>query len=120
MAAAQTDAAEQVSAVDVDGVTAVTIGTVAWFVAFVVLVPLHAQLRREGHLWWIPATLAGWLLGVLGVAYCRRRRRRLRKSVSAVEVTFQQPQRQTRRLGADLGQQVPAVPASRRPGQPGR
>lgn len=63
---------------DTDGIGAVALGTVVWFVAFLVLLALHDRLRHDGHLWFIATALAGWLLGLLGVYVCVRRRNRLR------------------------------------------
>ena len=70
--------------VDNDGVTVVTIGTIAWFIALGVLLCLQDRLRHDGHLWWIACAASGAGLGVLGVVNCLRRRSRLarRKATS--------------------------------------
>lgn len=59
---------------DVDAVSVVTAGTVAWAVALVAALVGRSTLRAHGHSWWIQACLAGFLLGLLGIGYCRRRR----------------------------------------------
>lgn len=62
-----------------DGVGTVTVGTLAWLVALLVMLPFHDRLEREGRLWWIAAAAIGFGLGLLGVWYCRRRTDRLRR-----------------------------------------
>ncbi len=59
------------------GVTTVAVGTGLWLLALVALLPFWSSLEREGRLWWIPTCAIGALLGLLGVAYCRRRARAL-------------------------------------------
>lgn len=59
---------------DVDGVATVALGTVAWAVAFVVLLSVRDRLAAAGASWWLWTCLVGALLGVLGVLLCRRRR----------------------------------------------
>lgn len=61
-----------------DGVRTLGAGTVAWLVAFVVLLPFYGTLREQQRLWWLWTCLAGIGLGLLGLEYCRRRRNRLR------------------------------------------
>lgn len=65
------------TALDVDGVAVVGLGTVLWTVALVVSLVFETDLRRDGHLWWIATAACGAGLGLLGIAYCVRRRRRL-------------------------------------------
>lgn len=60
--------------VDVDGVRSVTIGTVLWVIAFVVLLPMRGRLEEAGNGWWLWTCLAGAGLGLLGLEYTRRRR----------------------------------------------
>lgn len=59
---------------DVDGVATVALGTLAWTVAFVVLLSLRDRLVAAGASWWLWTCLVGVLLGALGVLLCRRRR----------------------------------------------
>lgn len=64
-------------ALDVDGIAVVSLGTAAWAAALVAAVALHSRLERDGHLWWVAAAAVGCGLGLLGIAYCVRRRNRL-------------------------------------------
>ncbi|MGH3745566.1 MAG: DUF2530 domain-containing protein [Mycobacteriales bacterium] len=64
-------------AVDVDGIAVVSVGTVLWAVALVLSLVYEDHLRRDGHLWWIATAACGFGLGLLGIAYCVRRRNRL-------------------------------------------
>ena len=65
--------------VDADGVAVVTAGTVAWWVVFVVLLAFHGRLEDNGHGDWLWIALAGGVLGLYGVYYCRRRRDAIRR-----------------------------------------
>lgn len=60
--------------VEVDDVKVVAAGTALWLVAFLVLLPFHDRLAGSGREWWVWTALAGFGLGLLGVAVCRRRR----------------------------------------------
>ncbi|GAA2252585.1 MULTISPECIES: DUF2530 domain-containing protein [Kitasatospora] len=60
-------------------------GTVLWFVAFVVLLPFHSTLARNGHGNWQWICLAGGCLGLIGLWYCRARRDAIRRSKAAAE-----------------------------------
>lgn len=54
------------------------VGTLAWLVAFLVLLAFSGRLRSNGDEWWLWTALAGFGLGVFGVVHCYRRERRLR------------------------------------------
>lgn len=54
-------------------VRAVGIGTVLWLVALVALLPFDGWLEDHGRRWWYGACVAGFLLGLVGLAYVRRR-----------------------------------------------
>ena len=69
---------EKVPPVDVDGVRAVVIGTIGWIVALVFVLVRHADLVAEGRQWWLTTTLLGLALAIPGMAYCLRRRNRIR------------------------------------------
>lgn len=58
---------------DIDAVRIVSFGTAVWGVALLVSLVLSSRLRADGHGWWIWTSLAGLLLGCLGIVYCRRR-----------------------------------------------
>jgi hypothetical protein len=63
-----------VEPLDVDGVRTVAIGSVAWIVAFVAMLPFIGTLRDHDRLSWLWICIAGFGLGLIGVEYCRRRR----------------------------------------------
>jgi hypothetical protein len=50
-------------------------GTLLWFVAFVALLPFYGWLGDHHHRSWLWTCLAGWLLGLLGLAIMSRHRR---------------------------------------------
>jgi hypothetical protein len=77
------NAAPEVAPLDVDGVAAVTVGTIAWAVATLVLLVLRGQLVEDGNGWWLWVGVAGTGLGLLGIEYCRRRRDALSAQRSA-------------------------------------
>lgn len=68
---------------ETDDVRAVSIGTAIWALALVGLLPLRARLVAAGRGWWLWVCAVGVLLGLAGVAYCVRRRRR--RSLPAAE-----------------------------------
>jgi hypothetical protein len=59
---------------ETDDVKIVAAGTGVWAVAFVVLLILRVT-GADIHGWWLEMCAAGFLLGLLGVRYCVRRRR---------------------------------------------
>lgn len=59
---------------EVDEVKVAAVGSAVWLVAFLVLLPFYGRLAHDGRAWWLWCALAGFGIGVLGVAYCRRRR----------------------------------------------
>lgn len=60
---------------DVDGSRTVGIGVALWALAGVVLLVVYRdELDADGNQWWLWTCLAGVGLGLLGWAYCRRRR----------------------------------------------
>ena len=64
-----------VEPLDVDGVRTVEVGTALWLLAFLALLPFYGRLEESGNLWWLWTCMAGFGLGLLGLEYCRRRRR---------------------------------------------
>ncbi len=68
---------------EVDAVRIVTVGTLLWAVALVACLPFLSTLRARGHLWWVATALVGFLIGLWGVVYCRRRRTALRGLAAA-------------------------------------
>lgn len=69
---------------DVDAVAVVTVGTVLWGVTGLGLLAFgRGWLESSGHENWLWVCAAGFVLGALGVAYCRRRRDRLGRLAAA-------------------------------------
>lgn len=64
-----------VEPLDVDGVRTVEVGTAAWLVAFVALLPFYGRLEDSDNEWWLWTCLAGFGLGLFGLEFCRRRRK---------------------------------------------
>lgn len=64
-----------VEPLDLDGLRTVEIGTLAWLVAFIALLPFYGRLEDNGRTWWLWTCLAGFGLGLFGIEYCRRRRK---------------------------------------------
>jgi hypothetical protein len=66
----------EIEPMEVDDVRIVGIGTTLFAAAFVVLLAFRSSLDRSGHGRWPWIALSGTVLGLAGVAYCRRRARR--------------------------------------------
>ncbi len=64
-----------VEPLDVDGVRTVSIGTALFLLGFVALLPFYQGLAETGRTWWLWTCLSGFGLGLLGLEYCKRRRR---------------------------------------------
>ena len=64
-----------VETLDVDGVRTVEVGSALWLIAFVALLPFYGRLEESGRLWWLWTCLAGFGLGLIGLEFCRRRRK---------------------------------------------
>ncbi len=62
-----------IEAVPDDGVTAATVGTVLWAVAGFACVLMRDRLAEAGNEWWIATCLVGVVLGLMGIAFTRRR-----------------------------------------------
>ncbi|HEU0130403.1 MAG TPA: DUF2530 domain-containing protein [Mycobacteriales bacterium] len=77
--------------VETDDVRTVVVGTALWAVALVVTVLLRDRLRDGGHLWWIGACLAGFLLGLVGIAYTRRRAAAIARDEAAARTSSNEP-----------------------------
>ena len=67
-----------VPALDVDGLAVVTAGTAIFGVASVILAVAYDWLAAQGHSSWPQISVAGFALGLIGLAYCWRRRRHRR------------------------------------------
>lgn len=60
---------------EVDGVLPLTVGTALFALAALVGLLAHDRLLARDRGWWLGVALAGCALGLLGLAYCVRRRR---------------------------------------------
>lgn len=56
-----------------DDVRTVLVGTVLWAVALVALLPFWSRLEDSGRTWWVWTCASGFALGLVGLAYTRRR-----------------------------------------------
>jgi len=65
---------------EVNGITAVTLGTVIWSVATLIMVLMRYKLEASGRGNWIAIGVAGIFLGLLGMRYTKRRVARLERS----------------------------------------
>jgi len=71
---------------DVDGVNATVAGTVAWFIAFLIMVIfLREPLAEHDATWWIWVCVAGTGLGLIGLPYVMRRRAVYRRHAAQVD-----------------------------------
>ncbi|MBA2697356.1 MAG: DUF2530 domain-containing protein [Nocardioidaceae bacterium] len=66
-----------VQPLDVTGVRTIAVGAIVWLVAALALIPFYFTLEENGHGWWLWTCVAGFGLGLIGIGYCRRRRRQL-------------------------------------------
>ncbi len=74
-----------VPAIDADGVRVVSIGTVLFGVASLVLALLRPDLAAAGREWWLGVCLSGFGLGLIGVLYCRSLARRRDRDSTTVD-----------------------------------
>lgn len=63
------------AALEVSPRPVVLAGTALFFVAFVVLLPFWTRLGSSHHRVWLWTALAGWLLGLIGLALLGKHRR---------------------------------------------
>jgi hypothetical protein len=73
----------EVQPVDNDGVATVAVGTALWVIAFFALLPFRGQLAENDSDWWLWVCVTGAALGAPGMAYCLRRRNRMRRGPRA-------------------------------------
>jgi len=67
---------------EINGITAVTVGTIIWTVATVIMILMRDQLAASGRGNWIWICACGVLLGLIGIRYTRRRAARIAKASS--------------------------------------
>ena len=63
---------------DVDGLAVVTVGTAIFGLASVILAIAYDWLAAHDRTTWLGVSISGFVLGLIGLAYCWRRRRRRR------------------------------------------
>jgi hypothetical protein len=69
-----------VPAVDVAGLAVVTVGTALFALASIACVVFHGSLQVHGRDSWTAISISGFVLGLIGLAYCWYRRiRRARR-----------------------------------------
>lgn len=67
---------------DTDDVRTVLVGTWAWALTFLALLPFYGRLDRADRLWWLWACVCGMALGGIGVYYVRRRARAIARDAA--------------------------------------
>ena len=67
-----------VPALDVDGLAVATVGTAIFGLASIALAIGYDWLAAHGHGSWLQISVAGFALGLIGLAYCWNRGRRRR------------------------------------------
>ena len=75
-----------VEPLDVDGVRTVQVGVLLWLVGFVAVLPFFGRMQDAGQGWWLWTCLAGAGLGLIGLEYCRRRKRARAEQLDEREV----------------------------------
>ena len=73
----------EVPPLDVDGVQAATVGTVAFAIASVIMAVGYDRLAAAGDGWWLGVAVSGLALGVISLGYTISRRRRRRRGPSS-------------------------------------
>ena len=71
---------KELKPLEVNGITAVTIGTGLWSVATLVMVLMRDQLEASGRGDWIAIGVCGIILGLLGMRYTKRRAARIERA----------------------------------------
>ena len=71
---------KQLTPLEVNGITAVTIGTGIWSVATLIMVLMRDQLEASGRGNWIAIGVCGIILGLLGMRYTKRRAARIEQA----------------------------------------
>jgi hypothetical protein len=71
---------KQLAPLEVNGITAVTIGTGIWSVATLIMVLMRDQLEASGRSNWISIGVCGIILGLLGMRYTKRRAARIEQA----------------------------------------
>jgi hypothetical protein len=74
------DSKTELTPLEVNGITAVTIGTGVWSVVTLVMVLMRDQLEASGRGDWIAIGVCGIILGLLGMRYTKRRAARIERA----------------------------------------
>lgn len=77
---ASRDLKTELTPLEVNGITAVTIGTGIWSVATLVMVLMRDQLEAAGRGDWVAIGVCGIILGLLGMRYTKRRVARIERA----------------------------------------
>jgi hypothetical protein len=70
----------ELTPLEVNGITAVTLGTGIWSVATLIMVLMRDQLEASGRGDWIAIGVCGIILGLLGMRYTKRRVARIERA----------------------------------------
>ena len=70
-------AKKELAPLEVNGITAVTVGTGVWSVATLIMVLMRDQLEASSRGDWIAIGVCGIILGLLGMRYTKRRAARI-------------------------------------------
>lgn len=70
----------ELTPLEVNGITAVTLGTGIWSVATLIMVLMRDQLEASGRGDWIAIGVCGIILGLLGIRYTKRRVARIERA----------------------------------------
>lgn len=68
---------------EADDVATIMVGTIIWFVLFVVQLPFYGWYSDHGHTWFIWTCAAGGGLGLIGLKYVRARRDAIARAAAA-------------------------------------
>ena len=71
---------KQLTPLEVNGITAVTIGTGIWSVATLIMVLMRDRLEASGRGDWIAIGVCGIILGLLGMRYTKHRVARIERA----------------------------------------
>ena len=71
---------KELTPLEVNGITAVTLGTAIWSVATLIMVLMRDQLEASGRGDWIAIGVCGIILGLLGMRYTKRRAARIEQA----------------------------------------
>ena len=71
---------KELKPLEVNGITAVTLGTGIWSVATLIMVLMRDQLEASGRGDWIAIGVCGIILGLLGMRYSKRRAARIEQA----------------------------------------